>query len=104
MRMGDADRATQHARRATLLRRLAALPAPRHSSYIIPSAWLFVLMAHTWSRVCAHLVCTPVNAVCQESTARHVSQGSICRVVIVEPPALRGKDQGVTEIVGSNPT
>jgi hypothetical protein len=48
-------------------------------------------MVHTWSRVCALLACTPVNAVCPASTAHHVFQAFICRAATVEPPVLQGK-------------
>lgn len=91
MRMGDAGHATQHVRHVMPLRSQDALLVHHHLFYIILSAWLCALMGHTWSRVCALLACTPVNAVCQESTAHHVFQAFICRAASVEPHVPQGK-------------
>jgi hypothetical protein len=48
-------------------------------------------MAHTWSRVYAHLVYIPVNAVCLVSTACLVFLAFICKVVSAELRVLQGK-------------
>jgi hypothetical protein len=91
MRMGDAGHATQRARHVMELRRQDALPVHHHLFCRAHSAWLCALMGHTWSRVYAHPVYTPVNAVCLVSTARLVFLAFICRVANAEPPVLQGK-------------
>ena len=90
-RTDGVDRATQHARLATEPQRQDALPVSHHLFCRTLSAWRCALMGHTWSRVYAHLVCTPVNAVCPVSTAHHVCQAFICRAANAEPPVPRGK-------------
>lgn len=93
MKMDGADHATQHVRHVMKPQRQGAFPVHHHLSCRTVNVWLCALMGHTWSRVYAHHVYTPVSAVCPVSTAHLVFQAFICRAESAEPPALQGKAQ-----------
>jgi hypothetical protein len=90
-RTDGVGRATPRARLVMGPRRQDALPVHHHLFCRTLSAWLCAMMGHTWSRVYAHLVYTPVNAACPVSTAHPVFPAFICRVANAVPPVLLGK-------------
>jgi hypothetical protein len=91
MRTDGVGHVTRRARLVMEPQRRDVLPVSHRLFCRTLSAWLCALMGHTWSRVCAHLVCTPVNAACPVSTAHLVFPAFIYRAVNVVPPVLQGE-------------